>query len=116
MLKKSSNRPSWQDCRNRGASKGAIIPTSYGISVNPILPMGKDYAQLITTRLCRHGFSDLPKDLLAITSVGFGAVLAFLVCILHILPIPPTPTHTHTHRPEYNTRDGTYYTMYLTVW
>ena len=56
--------------------------------------MGKDYAQLITTRLCRHGFSDLPKDLLAITSVGFGAVLAFLVCILHILPIPPTPTHT----------------------
>ena len=82
--------------------------------------MGKDYAQLITTRLCRHGFSDLPKDLLAITSVGFGAVLAFLVFILHILPIPPTPTHTqthtHTHRLEYNTRDGTYYTMYLTVW
>ena len=55
--------------------------------------MGKDYAQLITTRLCRHGFSDLPKDLLAITSVGFGAVLAFLVCILHILSISPTPTH-----------------------
>ena len=109
MLKKSSNRPSWKDCRSRGG-KGTIIPTR---SVNPILPMGpwgKDYAQLMTTRPRRHGFSDLPKDLLAITSVGFGAVLAFLVFILHILP-PPPPTHT-----EYNTSDGTYYTMYLTVW
>ena len=52
-------------------------------------PWGKDYAQLITTRPRRHGFSDLPTDLLAITSVGFGAVLAFLVCI-------PPPPHTHT--------------------
>ena len=95
---KSSNRPSWQGCRNRegwGGGKGTFIPTNAIMADQLTLfyPWGKDYAQLITTRPRRHGFSDLPKYLLAITSVGFGAVLAFLVCILHILP---PPTHTHT--------------------
>ena len=54
-------------------------------------PWGKDYAQLITTRPRRHGFSDLPKDLLAITSVGFGAVLAFLVLLYTTYSAFPAP-------------------------